>query len=176
MLMLLGNRSTSQYSASVSSVEESLVEREQSLENTKKRTKFLPPQGRELLAAVKLGIPGAKEEFDKQQQKFARRLNTRRRFSDFNQNNPWFDYQRGKHFAAKDTLGYYKVMGLEGLEGSATLEEIKAAFRSKAKHLHPDMHKSQSKSKDKAFKFLVKAYNVLKDPQQRAFYDSQCMY
>ena len=41
-------------------------------------SKLLPPVGRELLAAVKLGLPGAKEEFDKQQRLFEKRFGARR--------------------------------------------------------------------------------------------------
>ena len=137
----------------------------------------MPPQGRELLAAVKLGIPGAKEEFDRQQEKFAKRLNTRRRFGHFNRRGGGFhgfDLDREKLFAAKDTLGYYKVMGLEGQEGSASLEDIKAAFRKMAVKLHPDV--SKEKAATETFRYLVKAYNVLKDPHQRACYDSSSMY
>jgi hypothetical protein len=142
----------------------------------REKSKFLPPQGRELLAAVKLGIPGAQEEFDKQQALLQKRMNVRRKFAEFNRSDGFdgFNLDRQKLFAAKDTLGYYKVMGLEGQEGSASVGEIKAAFRKKAQELHPDVAKGEETAE--TFRYLVKAYNVLKDPQQRAFYDGSAMY
>jgi len=142
----------------------------------REKSKFLPPQGRELLAAVKLGIPGAQEEFDKQQALLQKRMNVRRKFAEFNRSGGFdgFNLDRQKLFAAKDTLGYYKVMGLEGQEGSASVGEIKAAFRKKARELHPDVAKGEETAE--TFRYLVKAYNVLKDPQQRAFYDGSAMY
>jgi len=128
--------------------------------------RFLPPRGRELLAAVKLGLPGAKEEFEKQQLKFNNRFDARARAR-----------ARATHthlretFASKDPKGYYKALGLEGHEGSATPAEIAKAFRKRAKTFHPDAGGSKE-----SFIFLSKAYKVLNDPQSRDSYDKNSMY
>jgi len=147
----------------------------------RKQGTYMPPVGRELLAAVKLGIPGAKEEFDRQQERIREGFEARRRARKVSGMKFGFEeLSKADLFASKDTKGYYKVLGLEGQEGSASVDEIKVAFRKQARVLHPDMHKNASSElQEKAseqFKFLVKAYTVLKDPSQRAFYDSSCMY
>lgn len=53
-----------------------------------------------------------------------------------------------------------------GLERDATPAEVKAAFRSRAKDLHPDKG-----GEDEAFKKLSFAYMVLRDKGRRARYD-----
>ena len=54
-----------------------------------------------------------------------------------------------------------------GVDKSASQEEIKKAFRKKAKELHPD--KGGSKEECSA---LTHAYSVLKDPEKRSRYDA----
>ena len=55
--------------------------------------------------------------------------------------------------------------------------DIKQAFRREAKRLHPDMKSSDSTAgSDEQFRFLVKAYSVLKEESTRASYDAACMY
>ncbi len=54
-----------------------------------------------------------------------------------------------------------------GVAEDATPEEIKRAYRSKAKTAHPDAGGSQSD-----FEPVVKAYEVLKDPERRLLYDT----
>ena len=65
-----------------------------------------------------------------------------------------------------DPLDYYQVLGVPR---TATLDEIRAAFRERAKVFHPDH--GGTRASDAAFKKIAEAYAVLRDPQQRAAYD-----
>lgn len=68
-------------------------------------SKLLPPVGRELLAAVKLGLPGAKEEFDKQQRLFEKRFGARRMGRMYNETGNFRGmWKKETQFAAKDTV------------------------------------------------------------------------
>ena len=62
---------------------------------------------------------------------------------------------------------FYEILGVQR---RATAEELKAAFRKKAKELHPDRNPGD-KAADQNFKELNEAYDVLKDDQKRAAYD-----
>jgi len=62
---------------------------------------------------------------------------------------------------------YYDVLGLSK---GASADDIKKAYRKKAKELHPDRNKDDPDA-EKAFKEAGEAYDVLKDPDKKAAYD-----
>ncbi|WCR11129.1 molecular chaperone DnaJ [Paracoccus stylophorae] len=62
---------------------------------------------------------------------------------------------------------YYEVLGVT--RGAST-EEIKKAYRSKAKELHPDRNKDDSQAEAR-FKEVNEAYDCLKDDRKKAAYD-----
>lgn len=62
---------------------------------------------------------------------------------------------------------YYDMLGVSR---TASADELKRAFRIKAKECHPDYH-PDDKTAESRFKELNEAYEVLKDPQKRAAYD-----
>ncbi|KAJ5801421.1 uncharacterized protein N7518_003489 [Penicillium psychrosexuale] len=64
---------------------------------------------------------------------------------------------------------YYELLGV--IRG-ATDEEIKKAYRKKALILHPDRNYGNVDEATKLFAEIQSAYEVLADPQERAWYDS----
>jgi len=62
---------------------------------------------------------------------------------------------------------YYDVLGISK---GASADEIKKAFRKKAKELHPDRN-SDNPNAESQFKEANEAYDVLKDPDKKAAYD-----
>ncbi|KAK3698041.1 hypothetical protein LTR37_017157 [Vermiconidia calcicola] len=64
---------------------------------------------------------------------------------------------------------YYELLGVQR---QATDDEIKKAYRRKALELHPDRNYGDEESATKTFAEVQAAYEVLSDPQERAWYDS----
>nr|POE96899.1 dnaj like subfamily c member 21 [Quercus suber] len=64
---------------------------------------------------------------------------------------------------------YYELLGLQR---QATEDEIKKAYRRKALELHPDRNYGNEETATKVFAEVQAAYEVLSDPQERAWYDS----
>jgi curved DNA-binding protein len=63
------------------------------------------------------------------------------------------------------------LYGVLGVPENAGADDIKKAYRSLAKRLHPDANPGDKKSEEK-FKELGQAYEILSDPEKRRRYDS----
>jgi len=61
---------------------------------------------------------------------------------------------------------YYELLGVSK---TASMEEIKDAYRILAKKLHPDINKSWNATEK--FQQLQEAFSILSDPEQRKLYD-----
>ncbi len=65
------------------------------------------------------------------------------------------------------TGDYYEILGVKR---DASADDLKKAFRQKARKYHPDLNKG-SKEAEAKFKEINEAYQVLSDPQKKAQYD-----
>mgnify|MGYP001276413885 FL=1 len=61
------------------------------------------------------------------------------------------------------------LYGLLGISQGASEQEIKRAYKKKAREYHPDVNKSANA--EATFKKIQKAYSILSDPQKKAQYD-----
>ncbi len=66
-----------------------------------------------------------------------------------------------------DKRDYYEVLGVDK---GASDDEIKKAYRKKAKQFHPDLHPGDAEA-EKNFKEAAEAYEVLSDKDKKARYD-----
>jgi DnaJ family protein A protein 5 len=71
--------------------------------------------------------------------------------------------------AEQTKTDYYELLGVDR---QASEDEIKRAYRRKALELHPDRNYGNVENATKLFAEIQSAYEVLSDPQERAWYDS----
>ena len=67
----------------------------------------------------------------------------------------------------RDPKGYYAILGVSP---NADAAEIKAAYRRRAKELHPDRNRAPDAAA--RFRLLNEAYEALNEPASRALYDT----
>jgi DnaJ domain len=66
-------------------------------------------------------------------------------------------------------VDYYRILGVKR---TASKAEIRSAYRKLARVVHPDIN-AGSETAAKEFALLSKAYHILIDPQERAYYDQR---
>lgn len=80
---------------------------------------------------------------------------------------------QGRAGAAPEAIArktcYYDVLGIER---TAEHEDIRRAYKKKALELHPDRNFDDVENATKRFAEVQTAYEILSDPQERAWYDS----
>lgn len=64
-------------------------------------------------------------------------------------------------------VDYYKILGVDK---NIPQEDVREAYRKRAKQFHPDLHPNDPKAKAK-FQALNEAYDVISDKEKRAKYD-----
>src|SRR5438128_11525585 len=69
-------------------------------------------------------------------------------------------------------MDYYQVLGVPE---TATVDEIKKAFRRLAKQYHPDRNPDNAQAAER-FKEINEAHDVLSDPEKRKKYDQLRRY
>lgn len=67
-------------------------------------------------------------------------------------------------------MNFYDVLGVDG---KASVDDIRRSYKKKALELHPDkVGRQQTAEEAQLFKTITKAHDVLTDPVQRAEYDA----
>lgn len=64
-------------------------------------------------------------------------------------------------------IDYYKILGVDR---NIPQDQVREAYRKRAKLFHPDLHPNDPKAKTK-FQALNEAYDVISDPEKRKKYD-----
>ena len=64
-------------------------------------------------------------------------------------------------------IDYYKILGVDR---NIPQDQVREAYRKRAKLFHPDLHPNDPKAKAK-FQALNEAYDVISDPEKRKKYD-----
>lgn len=64
-------------------------------------------------------------------------------------------------------IDYYKILGVDR---NIPQDQVREAYRKRAKQFHPDLHPQDPKAKAK-FQALNEAYDVISDPSKRKKYD-----
>ncbi len=64
-------------------------------------------------------------------------------------------------------IDYYKILGVDK---NIPQDQVREAYRKRAKQFHPDLHPNDPKAKAK-FQALNEAYDVISDPEKRKKYD-----
>ena len=64
-------------------------------------------------------------------------------------------------------IDYYKILGVDR---NIPQDQVREAYRKRAKQFHPDLHPNDPKAKAK-FQALNEAYDVISDPEKRSKYD-----
>ena len=82
--------------------------------------------------------------------------------------NPPMDGNSEPQSPDEDEENYY---GTLGIKKDATQQEIKIAYRKKARQFHPDKHPNEYDKYSVLFKQVQEAYEVLSDPEKRKLYD-----
>jgi DnaJ domain len=81
----------------------------------------------------------------------------------------YFSQRIQAYFGKRIMLDYYKVLGVKK---TASVKEIKAAYKRLARLQHPDLNGGRSEA-TQAFVQISRARDVLIDPERRAAYDAQ---
>lgn len=65
-------------------------------------------------------------------------------------------------------IDYYELLQIDK---NAEDDQIKKAYRKQALIWHPDKNQGNEKEASSKFRLIQEAYEVLSDPQERAYYD-----